>query len=490
MICISIAQESRRFALVDMHNSARQCDLLEVRLDRFGKAPEIAELLAAKPKPVIFSCRRVQDGGNWEGTEEERQTILRQCIISKADYVEIELDIADQIRKFPPAKRVISYTNLRETPADLPQIYAEALRKSPDVIKIVTLIRTPEEAWPLVQILAKPQVPTVAVGLGKAGVMLSILGKRIGAPWTYAALERGMEAYPGQPTVNDLQKVYHYGAIDKSTRFIGVTGFHEVQFANVAVLNAALAGLGVKQRCLPLPMGDLKVFRKVMDAVKLAGVVVDEDHRSQVLELAREAQAADLLVPKDEGWQAYHTLCRGTLAALEAALKDKAADPDKPLAGRMCMIVGTNGTARGMAFAVKKRGGVPIIAGRDVKAALHMAQAFECRHVQWEALYSTMHDVLIYCSDDAETQQLQTRKADSTLHAGFLRPNMAVCDLTQLPRRSYFHREARLRGCVAVEPRDLLLRQFDLQVRFLTGKEVPDKLLADALRESLGEDEE
>src|SRR5262249_50357620 len=123
MICISIAQESRRFALVDMLNAARQCDLLEVRLDRFGKAPEVAELLAAKPKPVILSCRRIRDGGAGEGSEEERLALLRLCIVSKADYVEIEHDVADQIRKFPPAQRVISYTNLKETPSNMADIY-------------------------------------------------------------------------------------------------------------------------------------------------------------------------------------------------------------------------------------------------------------------------------------------------------------------------------------------------------------------------------
>ncbi len=179
MICISIAQESRRFALADMVNAARQCDLIEVRLDRFAKAPDVGELVANKPKPVIFSCRRRQDGGEWEGSEEERLALLRQCIISKADFVEIELDAADQIRKFPPAKRVISYTNFQETPADITEIYAEMQTKSPDVIKLVTLARTPEEAWPLVQILAKPAVPTVVVGLGKPGVMLTVLGKKI-----------------------------------------------------------------------------------------------------------------------------------------------------------------------------------------------------------------------------------------------------------------------------------------------------------------------
>ena len=71
----------------------------------------ITELLEAKPKPVIMSCRRPRDGGAWDGSEEERLALLRQCIISKADYVEIELDVADQIRPFPPSQRVISARN-------------------------------------------------------------------------------------------------------------------------------------------------------------------------------------------------------------------------------------------------------------------------------------------------------------------------------------------------------------------------------------------
>src|SRR5260370_17265583 len=99
------------------------------------------------------------------------------------------LDVGDQIRPFPGSKRVISYTNLRETPADIGEIYREARSKNPDIIKLMTLARTPEEAWPLVQILAKPALPTVVVGLGKPGLMLPILAKKLGSPCTYPALE-------------------------------------------------------------------------------------------------------------------------------------------------------------------------------------------------------------------------------------------------------------------------------------------------------------
>ena len=167
-------------ALVDMLNASKQCDLIEVRLDCFEKTPDVAELLEHKPKPIIMSCRRLKDGGQFSGSEEERLTLLRQCIVGKADYVEIELDVADQIRRFPPAKRVITYTNLQETPRDIAEIYSECQSKNPDVIKLVINARTPEEAWPLLQIVARQTIPTVVVGIGKPGIMLSVLGKKIG----------------------------------------------------------------------------------------------------------------------------------------------------------------------------------------------------------------------------------------------------------------------------------------------------------------------
>src|SRR5579872_6006725 len=266
MICISIAQESRRMALADIYNARPQCDLVEIRLDCFENAPDIGDLLANKRGPAIMSCRRPQDGGQWKGSETERLALLRQCIIGKADYVEIEYDVADEIRRFPPSQRVISYTNLTEVPHDIAEIYDDMQRKNADVIKLTTLARTPEEAWPLVQITAKQRVPTVIVGLGKPGVMLTVLGKKIGAPWTYAALERGMEAYAGQPTVTDLKEVYHYPAIEKTTRLIGVTGFGERDYVTVAALNAALAHCKLPARCLPMGVGSVKVFRKVMEA--------------------------------------------------------------------------------------------------------------------------------------------------------------------------------------------------------------------------------
>jgi 3-dehydroquinate dehydratase/shikimate dehydrogenase len=484
MICISIGQESRRFALVDMLNAARQCDLLEIRLDRFLKAPDLGELLAAKPKPVIMSCRRTRDGGDWQGSEDERLALLRQCIISKADYVEIELDAADQIRKFPPTKRVISYTNLEETPADIADIYAEAQTKSPDIIKLVTKAGTPEEAWPLVRILAKPPVPTVVVGLGKPGIMLTVLGRKTGAPWAYAALERGMEVYPGQPTVHDLETVYHLRAINRRTRLIGVTGFTERETATVAALNAAFAHFDLPARCLPLALGDPRLFRKIIEAVKLGGVVVDEEHRTTMVQLATElkpaaleAQAVDLLLHKGEQWHGYHTVVATVVAALEAALRAKH-PADQPLQGRIVLIVGVTATARALANAIKRQGGMLLVASHDRAAAQQLAHALQCRYIPFEALYSTIHDVLIVC--DAE---------EAGIHPGYLRPGMTVLDLTAVRSRSGLARAAQERGCTVVSPRVLFLHQLAKQAERIIRKDVPPEVLEKAVAEVLSEEE-
>ncbi len=493
MICISINQESRRLALVDMLNAARQCDLLEIRLDRFGKAPELGELLAHKPKPVIMCCRRTQDGGEWDGSEDERLAILRQCIISKADYVEIELDAADQIRRFPPSQRVISYTNLQETPADIADIYAEAQSKSPDVIKLTTLARTPEEAWPLVQILAKPKVPTVVVGLGKPGIMLALLGKKIGAPWTYAALERGMEAYPGQATVNDLHQVYHYGAIGKGTRFIGVTGFGDREVAAVAALNAVFAHHELPARCLPLGVGNVRLFRKVMEAVKLAGVVIDAAHQREILEIvtelhptAEQTQSADLLVHKDAGWKAYNLGSLALVQGLTRTLKKKAR-VENPIKDRMVMMVGLTGPGQALGREIQRLGGNLILCSHQRKAGQQMAQELGCRFVQFEALYSTSHDVLIIC--DEEKDEGMGRGA-AGVHPGYLKSGMTVMDLTAGLRRTPLLQGAADRNCFVVEPKDLALDLIELQARKITGKDVPRELVEKAVPAFLVEEEE
>jgi 3-dehydroquinate dehydratase / shikimate dehydrogenase len=501
MICFTIAQESRRLAMADMLNAAAMgADLVEVRLDCFQQEPDPKELLSARRKPIIFSCRRAEDGGNWQGSEEDRVKLLKMAIVSEPDYCEIEWDIADQIRRFGKCQRVISYTNLKETPADIADTYEEMRAKDPDIIKLTCKARTPEEAWPLVQILAKPPLPTVVVGLGRPGAMLAILGRKIGAPWTVAALEKGAEAYPGQPTARDLEQVYHYRSIDRQTTFIGVTGVGEREFLNTALLNASFSQAGLPLRCLPLQVGNVKLFRKVIEAVKLRGVVVEQEQQDALREVATQLEdaakgvvlnegampvelAVDLLLRQDDKqWLGANAFSGAAIAELEATLQRNG----KALDGAIVMMAGLDSTACALARSIKERGGKLIFAGRNRDDGARFSRQFGGRHVGIEGIYSLMHDVLVISGNTAFDDS--SEEDSKSLHPGYLKTGMTVMDVTQIPRKSPFLVEAETRGCAIVPPKDLLLAQVRKQVKRLAGNEVAPGILEKTLDGLLEDD--
>lgn len=486
MICVEIAQSSHSLAFVDMLNAGSQCDLIEVRLDRFTKSPHINSLIEAAPKPVIVSCRRREDGGDWDGNETTRLTLLRQAVLDKADYVEIELDCADQVRRYGQTKRVISYTNTAEVPDDIEEIYAKACRTDPDVVKLTLPARTPQEAWPLIKIVAKGQKPTVAVGWGRNGVMLNVLGRRYKAPWTYAALEKGMETYPGMPSIRELEQFYDYKSIDSKTPLLAVAGHPEEQMLLARVLNHGFRLTGNKTRCLPLEIGDVENFKRIAQAIKLAGVLVDDALRERIVAVANATEdavdaagAADFVAIQQDQWRAFNTTYRCVLAAMEDTLRQQHPG-EKPLAGRTVIVVGCSGTGRSVAAGVQKRGGSVVLADPDNDRAQQMARQLGCRFVAVTQVYSTVADGIVLCRS---TSDPRPGKAAIDAPRSAARENILAVDLTNLPFLTPYLDEAKILRGIVVPPAEIFLRTVQMVIKAFTGQ----SLTTDQLREALAD---
>jgi 3-dehydroquinate dehydratase/shikimate dehydrogenase len=313
--------------------------------------------------------------------------------------------------------------------------------------------------------------------------MLALIGRKVGAPWTSAALEKGMEAYPGQPTVRDLDEIYAYRDITKATRFVAVTGSGERAYLAAGLLNAAFRHLGWTRRVLPVPMGNRKMFRKIADAVKLLSVFVDERNYEGLHEIARLDEsshspvlAADGLLPEVDGWSAFNGLGPATVAAIEAVMKERGGDGS--LRGRTVMLAGCGALTRMLAIPLKAQGASLIWASRNRAAVQTMSQTFGGRQVLWEAVYATSHDVLVI-GKDGEDDPLGDSD-ELPFHPGYLKPGMTIVDLTAGLRPSKFLREAEIRACGIVTPQRLLIEQVREHVRKLGG-EVPAGVLAEKL---------
>ncbi len=271
MLCISVAPVSRKLAKADLLNAAGQCDLIELCLDHFVKEPDVGDMLQGIPKPILVACRRPQDGGKFEGTEEERMTLLRQAIVAGPEYVELDLETAAKVPRFGKTKRLISVTSLGGPPDDLDAVFEEAAAVKADAIKFAWPMPTFEAVWPLLKIMSqRRELPIVGLAVGRAALTLALLGRALGAPWSYAAFEKGLESFPGQPTVCDLKENYSWDDIDSKTRFVGLVGPIERQMAITArVLNAAFRKIDDRHRCLPLPVQSFEKLLTRLEDLKI-----------------------------------------------------------------------------------------------------------------------------------------------------------------------------------------------------------------------------
>src|SRR5947199_3490737 len=115
-ICVVIGRTRHKMVQIEIQEAAKRgAAMIELRLDFLAKAPDFKRLLADKPCPVVATLRRPKDGGRWSGTEDARKMLLRQAIVAGFDWVDLETDVADEIRRFGGVKRIVSYHNLQET---------------------------------------------------------------------------------------------------------------------------------------------------------------------------------------------------------------------------------------------------------------------------------------------------------------------------------------------------------------------------------------
>src|SRR5260370_2523732 len=92
------------------------------------------------------------------------------------------------------------------------------------------------------------------------------------------------------------------------------------------------------------------------------------------------------------------------------------------------------------------------------------------RHVLFEGVYNTLHDVVIVGREGEPSDDEGEKPA---LHPGYLKAGMTVMDLTDIPRTTPLMKEASLRGCHVTNTSGMLVAHVRRQVKRLPGLEMP-----------------
>lgn len=454
---------------------------IELRLDFLAKAVEFKRLTPYKQCPWVATIRRPADGGRFPGSEAERQTILRQAIVSGAfEWVDLEYDIAKAIPRFGPVKRVISYHNLTEIPENLEDLYAEMLKLDGDVYKLAVMAETPADVARVMRLQRAAPKPTVAFCVGDVGTPSRYLALKYGAPWIYAAFNKERGIAPGLPSLEEFRTTYPVRSIGPDTRVFGVAGDPVGQSLSPVLHNHVYRRLKLNAVYLPfrVPRGQFPQAVEEYAAIPVEGYSVTIPHKEAAAALAREKEptvdltgAANTLVRRDDGhFAAANSDYSAALDSLKDHLRAKAAGgPVTQLNQCAVLVLGAGGAARAICHALHKEGAHITIAARTPERAHTLAEEVNCKTLDWHARHSIFFDVLINCTPVGMHPSVD----EAPVHVSVLKPGVTVFDTIYNPETTLLIREAKARGCDVITGVEMFVRQAARQVELFTGQ-TPD----------------
>lgn len=202
--------------VLEAMNRARDmgADLLEWRLD-VTHYPEVESVLRQSPLPVIATVRSIDQGGRFPGTREEQLRLLLQAATSGCSYVDWEFRSGESLPEELSSMRervILSYHNFQETPAHkkLESLFDQMAAWRTGVVKVVTLATEVEDNISLLNLINRGRrqgQDVVAFCLGPLGRISRVACLLVGGAFTYAALEGGAEAAPGQLTLAKMRQL-------------------------------------------------------------------------------------------------------------------------------------------------------------------------------------------------------------------------------------------------------------------------------------------
>jgi 3-dehydroquinate dehydratase/shikimate dehydrogenase len=493
IICVSIGRTRHKMMQIEIQEAAKAgAQLMELRLDFLAKAPDFRRLMADKPCPMVATLRRQQDGGRWSGTEEQRQTMLRHIIAGVHggfDWVDLETDIAEKIRRFGKVKRIVSYHNLREVPRDLEQIHAKMCQQDPDVVKVAVKCDDPADNLRVLNLIKNSKVPTVGICMGDLGAPSRILAAKYGAPFTYAAWNKERGLAPGMLGFQEMRQLYHFDRINAETKVYGVLGDPLGHSLSPLLHNTAFKALGLNCVYVPfqVPRDHLLKSLEAFAQIPVHGFSVTIPHKEAVVALAQEkdeyvqlTKAANTLIRKPGGlWSAYNTDCTAAVESMATGLA--AMEMAGTLTGRAILLLGAGGAARAIAFGLHREKAQVVIANRDNKKAHKLAEEVGCRYVDWSARHSVVCEMVV----NATSVGMHPNVDESPMHPSFLRSGLIVYDVVYNPETTKLIRDARDRDCRTLTGVDMFVRQAAQQFKLFTGQEPPIELMRKVVKKAL-----
>ncbi|MEM7478509.1 MAG: shikimate dehydrogenase [Planctomycetota bacterium] len=497
MYCVTIGRSRHKAMIAEyLHAAENGADVVELRLDYIGRRSiDLKRLLENRPCPIVITCRRREDGGRWERSEEERLVVLRTAIATGVDFVDLEEDIASAIPRYGSTKRIISLHNFDETPEDLRSVHKRLSDLDADVIKIATMANSFTDSIRMLRLAESTELPTIAICMGDLGHITRVMALKNGAPFTYTVMKAGKKIAPGQITLEDMIKFYRPKEIDGDTQLFGVVADPVAHSLSPHVHNVAFQKSQLNCRYLPfrIPSDEIALFLQWCKEEEVGGISVTIPHKESAMTHLDEIEAAakgigaiNTVSVRGMNAAGYNTDYRAAMDCLEEALKTQRTiqnvseelREDDLFRGRGALVLGAGGAARAIGYGLRQRGALVAVSSRTAERAERLASDIGGRFLPWDSRYEINPGILVNCTPVGMHPDV-----DSTPYDGEkLNEEMIVFDTVYNPENTVLIKRAREAGCFVINGLDMFIRQAAYQFKLFTGLEPPIRDMRDTVK--------
>ncbi len=198
-------------------NSAKRAkelgaDILELRIDLLeADARQVLQDIKKTGLPVIITNRMKQEGGKWEGSEDDRIRTLNS-LLPMADAVDIELCAKDRDRVVKKARDIgktviISTHDFQRTPVNdvMKGIISDSFAKGADIAKLAVMPDSLEDVLRLFDVTLHAKGAVCTIAMGETGRHSRVIAPVYGSVMTYGYVEK--PTAPGQLRVDELKQL-------------------------------------------------------------------------------------------------------------------------------------------------------------------------------------------------------------------------------------------------------------------------------------------